>query len=65
MQYWYIFEYDKFGNELNATSYDENDRESDKLSYTYIYDEENNWIEKVEFKNDNPKIIVQREIQYQ
>lgn len=35
-----------------------------KYTYTYNYDQKGNWIEKIEYKNDIPKAITVREIEY-
>lgn len=37
---------------------------NDVWSYDFKYDSENNWIEKIEFKNNKPLRIVRRKIEY-
>jgi hypothetical protein len=35
-----------------------------KTRYTYKYDENGNWIQKISVEDDKPKVIEEREIEY-
>jgi len=51
--------YDSYGNilerEINRNEY---------INYVYEYDKEGNWIEKIEYKENIPQLVTQREITY-
>lgn len=52
----YTYRYEEQGKELS-----DNKR---NIFYRYNYDQKGNWIEKIEYKNDVPKVIIEREIEY-
>ena len=57
-----IYKYDDKGN--LTEEYPENGNEEEKTTFKYDYDKSNNWIERIEFKNDRPIFILEREIEY-
>ncbi len=35
-----------------------------EFRYEYKYDKENNWTQQIEFNNDEPVLVTEREIEY-
>lgn len=62
--------YDSNGNLEFRYTYKDDVKEKElsdtknKYVYTYKYDQKGSWIEKIEYENDIPKIITEREIEY-
>lgn len=58
--------YDENNNEIEITSvtplYKNIDK--DKLTWGYVYDNNNNWIKKIQYKNGIPEFITERIIEY-
>lgn len=52
------FEYDKFRNVTAKLS------EKSRQTFTYEYDQNNNWIKRIEYINDTPWIITERKLEY-
>ncbi len=56
--------YNENGDLTKKTVKTNDGQTNDVWSYDFKYDLENNWIEKIEFKNDKPLGIVKRKIEY-
>ncbi|MBF8150706.1 hypothetical protein ITJ86_12410 [Winogradskyella sp. F6397] len=56
--------YNKNGDLIEKTVKTTDGKTNDVWSYDFKYDLKNNWIEKVEFKNEKPLRIVNRTIEY-
>ncbi len=57
--------YDKNGNEIEEREYDSHESLQFKTSYEYSeYDSKGNWQRRVMYKNEVPKIIVERKLEY-
>jgi len=57
-----LYEYNEFGYDTKITRiYTDS---TDSFTYEYIYDEENNWIEKIEYLNEDPFKRYIQEITY-
>ena len=60
-----IIERNNENGDLTKKAVKTNDgKTNDVWSYDFKYDSENNWIEKIEFKNNKPLRIVKRKIEY-
>ena len=57
-------EYDTKGNLSKTITVDAENTPIQQLSYTYEYDDKGNWIKKTVYKNDEPFVIVERNITY-
>ena len=51
-------------NEINVRNFDENGNFVDERNYKYQYDEKGNWVERIEYVNDFPKVLIEREFIY-
>jgi hypothetical protein len=61
----WTYKHDDKGNQIESNIiYDSDGSLSFKYNYEYTYDEKNNWIKCIEFINDIPLEIVEREIEY-
>ena len=56
--------FNKYGDLIEYTKQPSDDREENKWTTQYKYDQQKNWIEKKEFKNDSPSVIINRNIKY-
>ena len=56
------YKYDEKGNIIEENHYDSNGRLDSK--YTYEYDKNNNWTQRIEYKNTIPHRITERIIEY-
>ncbi|NBG67158.1 hypothetical protein [Acidiluteibacter ferrifornacis] len=56
--------YNENGDLTQRTVKTNDGKTNDVWSYDFKYDSENNWIEKIEFKNNKPLRIVKRTIEY-
>ena len=56
------YKYDEKGNNIEKNNYDSNGRLDSK--YTYEYDKNNNWTQRIEYKNTIPHRITERIIEY-
>ena len=56
------YKYDEKGNNIEKNNYDSNGRLYSK--YTYEYDKNNNWTQRIEYKNTIPHRITERIIEY-
>ena len=59
-----VIKYDNKGNEINVRNFDENGNFIDERNYKYQYDEKGNWVERIEYINDFPKALIEREFIY-
>jgi len=59
-----IYAYDDYNNMVAQTEYNEEDILQNKISFTYSYDEKGNWTEKIEFRNETPLYIAERQYEY-
>jgi len=60
----YTYKYDDKGNKIEENNYNSDGSLDYKYTYKYNYNEKNNWIERLELKNDIPQYILEREIEY-
>lgn len=56
--------YDEKGNEKSMVVFDANNTFVEEREYTYTYDDKGNWVQRVEYINKFPKLILEREITY-
>lgn len=59
-----IITYDERGNEANIKNFDGNSNFQDERECSYKYDEKGNWIQRVEYVNKFPRLLIEREIEY-
>ena len=52
------------GNIIERKDYDKKNKLKDKTNYEYKFDDKENWIQKIIFKNDKVTHIVERDIDY-
>jgi hypothetical protein len=62
--YYWKYKYDKNGNIIEERQHDKNGRMTTKTTYTYEYDNENNWTKQIIYVNGKSKIVISREIEY-
>lgn len=60
----FISEYDEFNNMIVQYWYKEDGTQKHKTSFEYIYDENNNWITRRRFSNDELGMVWERIIEY-
>lgn len=61
----HTYKYDAKGNEIEENWYNSDGSLSWKYTYKYTYDKHGNWIEKIEYNEDNkPFRVTEREIEY-
>lgn len=58
-----LYKYDKKGNLTENISVDKLDQKWE-YKYEYEFDNKGNWIKKIEFLNNMPRVIIEREIEY-
>jgi len=56
--------YDFNGNLLEIKSYETNERLKSHENHKYQFDKNGNWIQRIDYVNEIPKFIIQREIEY-
>lgn len=59
-----IFKYDNLGNEIGQRIFDGNDTFVEEKKFVYKFDQKGNWVERIEYINEFPKLILVREITY-
>ena len=57
-------EYDNIGNIIESIEYDSDGIVESEGSFEFEYDENLNWVKKIEHKNTIPNKIIEREIEY-
>lgn len=60
----YNYKRDDKANITEMDWYKSNGKLREKRNYEFDYDKNGNWIKRIEFINDKPKYIVERELQY-
>ena len=60
------YKYDEKGNKIEENDYDSDGRLDSKTTYKYKYeyDKNNNWTQKIQYRNTIPNIITERIIEY-
>ena len=58
------YKYDEKGNTIEKNDYDSDGRPAENYSYKYEYDKNNNWTQRIEYKNTIPVYITERIIEY-
>jgi hypothetical protein len=58
------FKYDEKGNQIEKNSYESDGSLDTQWTYKYEFDEQGNWIKRVEFENEIPQFILIREYEY-
>ena len=58
------YEYDEKGNIIEKNRYNSNGSLDEKYTYKYEYDKNNNWTQRIEYKNTIPHRITERIIEY-
>jgi hypothetical protein len=61
----YTYTYDQQGNVLKEDIFGADGKIIQSYRYQYIYDEHNNWTQRYIFTNDQPTLLLEREIEYQ
>lgn len=56
--------YDEKGNEKSMVVFDANNTFVEEREYSYTYDDNGNWVQRIEYINKFPKLILEREITY-
>lgn len=59
-----ILEYDDNGNLVEDIWYNSDGSIYKKYTYKFKFDKKNNWIERIEYIDDTPNSIIEREIEY-
>ena len=62
--YKFKYKYDKDGNQTEQSFYNKDGDLKNQYKYKYEYDHNNNWIVSIEYDNDSPYTIMEREIKY-
>ncbi len=62
----WIYTYDEHRNLLSEECYDAENLLAEKRTYTYKYDEQDNWVERITFDgaDNEPRVITQRQFEY-
>ena len=60
----FISEYDDLNNMTVQNWYDNKGKQKHQTSFTYVYDEKNNWITKKRYSNDELGYVWERQIEY-
>lgn len=58
------YKYDEKGNNIEENYYNSNGRLYEKHTYKYEYDKNNNWTQRIEYKNTIPHRITEKIIEY-
>ena len=58
------YKYDEKGNKIEINNYNSDGRLDSKTTYKYEYDKNNNWTQRIEYKNTIPHRITERIIEY-
>lgn len=58
------YEYNEYGDVISFKSYTKNGHVESHDTYSYIYDDKGNWIQKTKFKDGKPAYITERVIKY-
>ena len=56
--------YDEKGNKVETKKYDPYGNLKIRLTYKYEYDEQLNWVKRIEFENKTPAYILERDFEY-
>ena len=62
--YKYTYKYDEKGNKIEENWYDSDGSLYEKHTYKYEYDKNNNWTQRIQYKNTIPLNITERIIEY-
>ena len=60
----YTYKYDEKGNNIEENWYDSDGSLYEKHTYKYEYDKNNNWTQRIQYKNTIPLNITERIIEY-
>ncbi len=60
----YKYKYDDRGNVIKVKKYDKDGELENESSYKYEFDDKENWIQQIIFKDDKPTDFIEREIKY-
>ncbi|MFJ1492301.1 hypothetical protein [Capnocytophaga canis] len=63
VEYRTTYKYDENGEIIEKKNY-RSQSNLEKRTYTYEYDKYGNWVKRITYKNDKPKFIAEREIEY-
>ena len=58
------YKYDEKGNKIEINNYNSDGRLDSKTTYKYEYDKNNNWTQRIKYKNTIPRRITERIIEY-
>ncbi|MFJ1427832.1 hypothetical protein ACILD6_04405 [Capnocytophaga canimorsus] len=59
-----IFKYDDKNNVVEMNMYDSKEGSEDKITFKYEFDTKGNWVKLINYENDKPELIIEREIEY-
>ena len=60
----WIYKYDEKGNMIEDNKYWFDANLADVITYKYEFDKKDNWIKKIEYRDNHPETITEREIEY-
>ena len=60
----HTYKYDEKGNIIEINNYNSDGRLKNTYTYKYEYDKNNNWTQRIEYKNTIPNSITERIIEY-
>lgn len=58
------YKYNEKGNRIEENEYDTDDSLSYKYTYKYEYDTYGNWVKRIDFEDEIPRYILEREYEY-
>ncbi|WP_339697466.1 hypothetical protein [uncultured Roseivirga sp.] len=58
------YKYDANGNSIQYITYEYDGAIHEKSEYKYFYDDQSNWIKQIEYKDEKPYLIYERDIRY-
>lgn len=56
--------YDEKGNKIESNEYNSDGSLYSKWTYKYEFDKQGNWIKRIDFKDEIPEFILEREYEY-
>jgi hypothetical protein len=60
----WTYKYDDKGNKIEENSYNSDGSLISKWTFIYEFDKQGNWIKRIDFKNEIPEFILEREYEY-
>ena len=60
----WTYKYDEKGNNIESNRYKSDGSLDSKWTYKYEFDKQGNWIKRIDFKDEIPEFILEREYEY-